>query len=109
MFVFTSVAPPPPTNVSHSDVKETKVHIFWDPPELHEVFSIQRYYISFLKHGDTKWSNETIEDEQLTNFQLSNLKSDTFYTLKVTAENECCLGKESKRMEMRTLKVEGTL
>jgi hypothetical protein len=35
------------------------------------------------------------------------LESDTFYTLKITAENECCLGQESKRMEIKTLKVKG--
>ena len=106
-FFFFSAEPPPPANVSYSDVKETKVHIYWDPPELHELFSIKRYYISFLKHGETEWSNETIEDVQFTNFQLDNLESGTFFTLKIIAENECCLGQESKKMEIKTLKVKG--
>ena len=100
--------PPPPANVTYSDVKETRVHIYWKPPELHELFSIERYYISYLKHGDTEWSNKTIDKTESTNFQLDNLETDTFYILKITAANACCLGQESKRMEIKTLKVEGT-
>ena len=102
--------PPPPANVSYSDVRETKVDIIWDPPELHQLFSIKRYYISYLKHGEKKWSNDTVGvyDDQSIRFQLDNLESDTFYTLKVTAENDYYLGKESKRMEIKTLKIKGT-
>jgi hypothetical protein len=97
--------------VSYSGVAETKVDIAWYPPELHELFSIKRYYISFLKHGEKIWSNGTLVADELDeslNFQLNNLESDTFYTLKVTAENEFYLGKESKRMEIKTLKVKGS-
>ena len=99
--------PPPPANVTYSDIKETRVHIFWQLPELHELFSIERYYISYLKHGDTEWSNKTIDKTDSTNFQLDNLESDTFYILKITAANACCLGQDSKRMEIKTLKVKG--
>ena len=106
-FFFFSAEPPPAANVSYSDVKETKVHIYWDPPELHEVFFIKRYYISYFKHGDTNWFNESMDGDQLTNFQLENLKSDSFYTIKIIAENECCLGQESKKIEIKTLKVKG--
>ena len=99
--------PPPPANVTYSDVRETRVHIYWQPPELHELFSIERYYISYLKHGHTEWSNKTIDSTDFTNFQLDNLESNTFYILKVTAANACCLGQESKKMEIKTLKVKG--
>ena len=86
--------------------------IFWYPPELHELFSIERYYISYLKHGDSKWSNDTVGAyvdnlNKFISFQLDNLESDTFYTLKVTAENKFFLGQDSKRMEIKTLKFEG--
>ena len=76
--------------MSYSDIKDAiaKVHIFWEPPELHKVFFIKRYYISYFKHGDMKWFNETVDDDQLTNFQLENLESDSLYTLKIIAENE---------------------
>ena len=101
------VPPPPPANVTYSDVKETRVHIRWDPPELHEMFSIERYYITYLKHGEKIWSNNTITGDQLTNFQVDNLESDTFYTLLIIAENKYGLGKESSRMKIKTMKVEG--
>ena len=105
-----SAEPPPPANVSYSEVRETKVDIYWDPPELHQLFSIKRYYISYLKHGEKKWSNDTVGayNDQSISFQLDNLESDTFYTLKVTAENDYYLGQESRRMEIKTLKVKGT-
>ena len=74
---------------------------------MHKVFFIKRYYISYFKHGDMKWFNETVDDDQLTNFQLENLESDSFYTLKIIAENELCLGQESKKMAIKTLKVKG--
>ena len=102
--------PPPPANVTYSDVGETKVHIFWNPPELYELFSIERYYISYLNHDENEWSNDTVlpyGGDELISFQLNNLESDTFYTLKVIAENQFYLGQESKRIEVKTLKVKG--
>jgi hypothetical protein len=112
-YIFSSfiethlVPPPPPVNVTHSDVRETRVHISWDPPELHELFSIARYYITYLKLGEKKWSNNTISNDQY-NVQLDDLESDTFYILRIVAENAYGLGKESGRMEIKTMKVKGT-
>ncbi|XP_028394142.1 uncharacterized protein LOC114518358 [Dendronephthya gigantea] len=100
------VPPPPPANVTSSDVKETRVHIYWEPPELHEMFSIEKYYITYLKYGSKIWSNNTINAEQLTNTQLDNLESDTFYIIIIIAENAYGLGKESSRIEIKTKKVE---
>ena len=71
------------------------------------MFSIERYYITYLKHGEKIWSNNTINGDQTTNFQVDNLESDTFYTLLIIAENKYGLGKESSRMEIKTMKVEG--
>ncbi|XP_028413458.1 titin-like isoform X2 [Dendronephthya gigantea] len=100
------VPPPPPANVTYSDIKETRVHIYWEPPELHEMFSIEQYYITYLKYGSKIWSNNTINAEQLTNTQLDNLESDTFYIIIIIAENAYGLGKKSSRMEIKTKKVE---
>ena len=104
---LTLAQPPPPENVTCLDLRETKVHIFWDPPEMHEMFSIKRYHISYFKHGDTKWFNKTIDDDKFTHFQLENLESDSFYDVKIIAENDCCLGRESKKIEIKTLKIKG--
>ena len=71
------------------------------------MFSIKRYYITYLKQGENVWFNNTINVDQETNFQLDDLESDTFYTLKIVAENDYGLGKESSRMEIKTKKVKG--
>jgi hypothetical protein len=88
-------------------VRETRVHVRWDPPELDKMFSIKQYYITYLKQGAKEWFNNTINVDQETNFQLDDLESDTFYTLKIVAENDYGLGKESSRMEIKTKKVKG--
>ena len=102
------VPPPPPANVTYSDVRETRVLVDWEPPELDRMFSIKRYYITYLKQGEKEWFNNTINADQETNFQVDDLESDTFYTLKVIAENDYGLGKESSKMRIKTMKVKGT-
>ena len=106
---YNLVPPPPPANLTYSDVVETRAHISWDPPELHEVFSIRLYYVIYRKHGEEKWSNETVSgtQNQVTGFQIDNLKSDTFYVVMVIAENAYGLGKESGKIKIKTKKVEG--
>jgi hypothetical protein len=63
-----------------------------------------------LKHGEKKWSNDTLvasgSDKKII-FQLGSLEIDTFYTVKITAENDFYLGQESDRMEIKTLKARG--
>ena len=107
LILISTVPPPPPANITFSDLKETRVHIFWDPPELSEMFSIERYFITYKKHGEKIWSNDTINAHQSTNVQLDNLESDTFYIIKVIANNAFGLGKTSNRIEIKTKKVEG--
>ena len=95
-------------NVTYSDVRETRVLVHWEPPELDRMFSIKRYYITYLKQGEKEWFNNTINVDQERNFQVDDLESDTFYTLKIIAENDYGLGKESSKMQIKTMKVKGT-
>lgn len=110
---YNSVPPPPPANLTYSDVEETRAYISWDAPELHEMFSIERYYVTYRKYGAKNWSNKTvdaIQNQPATSFQIDNLESDTFYIMMVTAENAYGLGKQSIKMEIKTKKVtEGVL
>ena len=101
------VEPPPPINITYSDLKETRVHVYWKPPELSELFYIERYFIVYRKHGEKKWSNGSTSANLLHNFQVDNLESDTFYFIVVIAENEYGLGKESSRIEIKTKKING--
>ena len=109
LFFRRLVPPPPPANVTYSDVEETKVHVSWDPPQLHEMFSIEGYYITYRKYEEKEWTNDTINanKNQITNFKVSDLESDTFYILRIFAWNAYGLGKESDKMEIKTKKVEG--
>ncbi|XP_028418079.1 angiopoietin-1 receptor-like, partial [Dendronephthya gigantea] len=102
------VPPPPPANVTYSDVRQTSVHISWDPPELYEMFSIERYHIAYSTYGAVSWSNKTVYGD-LTNIRLENLKRDTFYVVKIIAENAYGMGRESKRSEIKTDEAEDAL
>ena len=112
-FALNSVPPPPPANLTYSDVEETRAYISWDAPELHEMFSIERYYITYRKYGEKNWSNKTVDatpNQSATAFQIDNLESDTFYIVTVAAENAYGHGKKSIKMEIKTKKVmEGVL
>ena len=101
--------PPPPTNVTYTDLTEARVQIHWDPPELHEAFSIKTYHIAHRKNGsgEHKWQNDTISADQLTTFQIDNLESDILYTVKIFAENEYGFGKESSKLGFTTMKAKG--
>ena len=109
LFYHHLVPPPPPANVTYSDVEETRVHLSWDPPELHQMFSIERYYITYRKYGEKEWNNDTISANlnQITNFKVIDLESDTFYILRVFAKNAYGPGKESDKIEIKTKKVKG--
>ena len=109
LFYRHLVPPPPPANVTYSNIEETKVHVYWDPPELHEMFSIEQYYIAYRRHGDQEWANVTFNAKLngITNFKINDLESDTFYILRIFAWNAYGLGKESQKMEIKTKKVEG--
>ena len=73
------------------------------------MFSIQGYYITYRKYEEKEWTNDTINanKNQITNFKVSDLESDTFYILRIFAWNAYGLGKESDKMEIKTKKVEG--
>ena len=111
LFYRYLVPPPPPVNVTSSHIEETRAHIYWDPPELHEMFSIEQYYIAYRKHGEKEWTNKTLNAilNQVTNFKVNDLESDTFYILRIFAWNAFGLGKESEKVEVKTKKVEGIL
>lgn len=83
------------------------MHIYWDPPELHEMFSIQRYHIIYLKYGAKSWFNKTVNGDVITNIQLENLEKGTIYFVKIIAENAYGMGKESKKLEIKTEEAEG--
>lgn len=106
--LYILVPPPPPANVTYSHVKETSVQIHWHPPELYEMFSIERYYITYSKYGAKNWSNKIIND-QFTHTQLDNLESETLYIITIIAENANGRGRESKRIEIKSRKKEGIL
>jgi hypothetical protein len=98
-----------PANLSYSDVRETKAHIHWHPPELYELFHIKRYHISYTKHAETVWYSLSVTANGFTdtNAQLDNLESDTFYAVIITAENKRGRGMDSKQMDFKTLKAKG--
>ena len=98
--------PPPPVNVTFSDVKENEMHIYWDPPELHEFFSIQKYYVRYRKFGGF-WINDSKRTDHSTNRPLMNLESNSFYSVQIIAENAYGVSKKSRTIDVKTMEKKG--
>ncbi len=87
LYSIVSGTPPPPTNLTHADITETKIDISWNKPIGHELFDIDGYIISHKKASDTTFKAQNITSGEL-NVVLNNLESNTFYVITVHGYND---------------------
>ena len=93
--------------MTSSDVQETTIHIYWDPPEFHEMFFVKSYYINYQKTGEKKWRKVRVDSNQVTNGGLRNLERNSIYTIYITATNDEGMSKNSESITEKTLKENG--
>ncbi|KAK3696526.1 hypothetical protein QZH41_004875 [Actinostola sp. cb2023] len=80
--------PPPPTNLSQSDVSQTSVTVDWSAPAHQEPFRITNYTVQYKK-ADTKmpyYDAVVVSSDQRT-VDVDNLDSNTKYLIRVMSIN----------------------
>jgi hypothetical protein len=97
--------PPPPTNLTHTDVTKTKIEIVWDKPIAHELFAIDGYTVSHKASTEKEFKTENITTGE-SNAVLNDLNEGTFYIITVRGYNNEGNGDELK-IEVKTEKTEG--
>jgi len=106
MICLFQAPPPPPTNLSQSDVSQTSVTVDWSAPAHQEPFRITNYTAQYKK-ADTEMSyyDAVVVGSDQRTVDVDNLDSNTQYLLRVMSVN--AYGSQpSEMIEVKTNKGE---
>ena len=94
--------PPPPANLTHTGVTETRIDLSWDKPIGYELFVIDGYNATYKTLSGKE--NKTKEiDPTLNNFAIQGLESETFYQITVHGYNSEGIG-DKEEIQVKTAK-----
>ena len=92
--------PPPPTNLTHTGVTETRIDISWNKPTGYELFVINGYEASYKKLSEKEYKTQKMEPNVNT-FVITGLDSGTFYQITVHGYNDEGIG-DKNRIQVKT-------
>ena len=107
--VFTKLclfpaSPPPPVNLSQSDVTTTSVKVHWSAPAHHQPFRITNYTVQYKKFGTKMLYYDAVTVSSVKRESVvENLDSNTKYLMRVKSINAY----ESQASEVMTVHTEG--
>lgn len=83
-----SASPPPPVNLSQSDITSISATISWLAPAYHEPFRITNYTVQYKKAGTKMlYYSAVIVGANKRNVTVQNLDSNTEYMMRVASIN----------------------
>lgn len=92
--------PPPPENLTHTDVTENRIDISWNKPIGYSLFVINGYEASYKKLSEKEYQTQKMEPN-VDNFVITGLESETFYQITVHGYNDEGIG-DKKRIQVKT-------
>ncbi|KAK3732612.1 hypothetical protein QZH41_016083 [Actinostola sp. cb2023] len=93
--------PPPPNKPQASEIKESTVHIEWDPPDLSIMFAISGYLLQYKQFGHVTWMTyDTVKGD---NHRIDGLDAGTGYLIRTKSQNKYGHSKPSGILEITTL------
>lgn len=86
--VLSSVSPPPPKNLTQSDVTHTSVTLHWSAPDYSGPFNILNYTIQYKKSGTSmKYYDAVVVSGDTHKTSVANLDDGTKYLMRVLSVN----------------------